>query len=81
MLLLNFTHPLTTEQVQQLTSMLGDAPDVRHIPVQIDQQQPLEAQVRALVDQVGLDPTQWQTEPIVINPPLSLIHISEPTRH
>ena len=69
MMLINFTHPLTAEQVQQLTSMLGDAPDVRHIPVQIDQQQPLEAQVRALVDQVGLDPTQWQTEPIVINPP------------
>ncbi|NJL06745.1 MAG: hypothetical protein HC911_17955 [Chloroflexaceae bacterium] len=69
MVLINFSHPLTAEQVQQLTATLGDAPDVRLIPVQIDQQQPLEAQVRALVESIGLTPTQWQTEPIIVNPP------------
>ncbi|NJL54898.1 hypothetical protein HC928_06690 [bacterium] len=69
MLLLNFAHPLTEAQQAQVAALLGELPEVRRIAVQVDQAQPLVAQVRALVDGVGLSPDAWQTTPLVINPP------------
>lgn len=69
MLLLNYTHPLTEEQVQQITQMIGVEPQVRAVPVQIDQAQPLAPQVVALADAVGLSPQEWQTTPLLVNPP------------
>lgn len=69
MLLLNFTHPLTSQQHAQLTALLGSAPEVRTIPVQIDQSQPLAPQVVAIADAAGLTPSAWQTTPLIINPP------------
>ncbi|NTW03805.1 MAG: hypothetical protein HGA19_21450 [Oscillochloris sp.] len=69
MLLLNFTHPLTVAQQNQLNTLLGADPEVRVIPVQIDQAQPLAPQVVALIDAAGLSPTAWQSTPILINPP------------
>jgi hypothetical protein len=69
MLLLNFAHPLTPAQQSQLITLVGVAPEVRVIPVQIDQSQPLASQVAALVDAAGLTPDAWQTTPILVNPP------------
>ena len=70
MLVLNFSHPITDEQRARLAELTG-APieDIRTIPVQIDQEQALEAQVRAIVDRVGLSPDEWQTRQLLINPP------------
>lgn len=70
MLILNFSHPITDEQRVRLAELAG-APieDIRAIPVQIDQEQALEAQVRAIVDRVGLSPDEWQTRELLINPP------------
>jgi hypothetical protein len=36
---------------------------------QIDAQQPLIPQVVAMADRCGLSPVEWQTLPIVVNPP------------
>ncbi len=70
MLILNFTHPLTDAQRAQIETF-ADIPieDIRTIPVQIDQAEPLEPQITALVDAVGLSSHDWQTRQLLINPP------------
>ncbi|NTU79610.1 MAG: hypothetical protein HGA45_09435 [Chloroflexales bacterium] len=69
MLLLNFAHPLTTIQREQIARLLGTIPEERDIPVQINQAQPLASQIVTLANAAGLSPTEWQTTPLVINPP------------
>lgn len=70
MLILNFSHPLTDEQRSQVESLAGIAvTDIRTIPVQIRQDESLEAQIVAIVDKVELSSAQWQTLPLLINPP------------
>jgi hypothetical protein len=70
MLLLNFSHPLTTVQYAKIEALAGTCiEEVRTIPVQIDQATPLERQITLLVDSVGLSSDGWQTCPLLINPP------------
>ena len=70
MLILNFTHPLTDEHKAQIDALANTAIDeIRTIPVQIDQAQPLGPQVSAIVDSVQLTSQEWQTRPLLINPP------------
>ena len=70
MLILNFTHPLTDEHTAQIESLAGMAiDDIHTIPVQIDQNKPLEDQIRAIVDAVHLTSEEWQTRSLLINPP------------
>jgi len=70
MLILNFTHPLTPEQRAQIET-LAHTPieEIRTIPVQIDQAEPLEPQITAIVNTVGLSSEEWQTRSLLINPP------------
>jgi hypothetical protein len=70
MILVNFSHPLSAEQIGQVEKITGQKIErVIEIRSQIDPQKPLEEQVLRMVDQVPLTPAQWQTEPILINPP------------
>ena len=70
MLILNFTHPLTSEHRAQIETLTGTTvDDIRTIPVQIEQADPLEPQIRALVDSIQLGSEEWQTRPLLINPP------------
>ncbi len=76
MLLLNFTHPLTPDHLQQLQALTGQPPhggqpveQVVEINSQVDPQQPLAPQVAALADRAGLSPAEWQTQPILVVPP------------
>ena len=70
MLILNFTHPLTSQQRAQIEALAHTSlEEVRTIPVQIDQSEPLEPQIAAIVDSVGLSSEEWQTRPLLINPP------------
>lgn len=70
MLILNFTHPLTIEQHAQIEALANTAIDeVRTIAVQITQAEPLEAQITAIVDAANLSSEEWQTRPLLINPP------------
>lgn len=70
MILINFGHPLTQENLRELEALLG-APVERVIecPAQFDPAEPFAPQVVDLVDRAGLTPRQWQGEPILINPP------------
>ena len=69
MLILNFTHPLTTAQRDQLASQLGQEPEIRTIPVQINNASSLMEQIVTIVDAVELTSEEWQTLPIIVNPP------------
>lgn len=70
MLILNFTHPLIDEHKAQIEALANLAiSEIRTIPVQIDQTQPLGPQVSSIVDTIHLSPQEWQTRPLLINPP------------
>jgi hypothetical protein len=70
MLILNFTHPLTEEQLVQIAALAGTSvEDVRTILVQINQTEPLDPQITAIVDTAQLTSEEWQTRPLLINPP------------
>jgi hypothetical protein len=68
--ILNFTHPLTLEQRAQIEAFADATIDeVRTISVQIDQTEPLEPQITAIINDVGLSSEEWQTLSLLINPP------------
>ena len=70
MILVNFSHPLTPDQVRQIESLTGQPLDqVQHLPVQFDPQQAFAPQVEALVAGCELTPEAWQSQAILINPP------------
>ena len=73
MLILNFSHPLTTEQQEAIERLTG-APveEVRTIPVQMEPvavRGSLAERIAALVDAAGLTSDEWQTRRLLINPP------------
>ncbi len=75
MILLNFSHPITEAQLDQLSGLIGEAPDrlLSAMP-QFDDQQPFAPQLAALFAQIDLTPTEWQSEPIlVVLPSLNFI--------
>ncbi len=70
MLLLNFTHPLTADHLAQIATLTGQAVGrVVDVPTQFDVSASFVTQVGALVDGIGLSPAEWQTTPIVVDPP------------
>ena len=70
MIILNFAHPITDAQKKQIESLTGQTiARVIDIPSQIDPQQPLAPQIVAMADAAGLTSEEWQTLPILINPP------------
>ena len=70
MLILNFAHPLTDEHLARIEELTGQKVErVVVINSQIAPQQPLAPQVVAMADAAGLTPEEWQTAPILVNPP------------
>ena len=70
MLILNFSHPLTSEQREQIETLAAASiENIHNIAVQIDQGQPLEAQIRTIVAAIPLTSEEWQTRSLLINPP------------
>ena len=70
MIILNFSHPLTPDQMNQVETLAGQpVTDVRHLPAQFDPDQPFAPQVTALADACALSSEEWQTLPLVVNPP------------
>ena len=70
MLLLNFSHPLTDAQLARIRELAGRDPErVLAVPTQFDHARPFAEQVRELLATVPLTPEQWQTTPLLVNPP------------
>ena len=68
-LVLNFSHPFTASQREQLILQLGIEIEVRVIQVQINNVRSLAEQAAILADATMLGSEEWQTIPLVINPP------------
>lgn len=69
MILLNYAHPLTAEQQAQLQSQLHEIPEIRSVVVQADRSRVVAELAIELADAAGLTSEQWQTLPILLNPP------------
>ncbi len=70
MILLNFSHPLTSGQLQQVEAITGQKVErVIEVNSQIDPQQPLVPQVVAMADRCGLTAKEWQSLALLVNPP------------
>lgn len=70
MILLNFSHPLTPAHLTQIEALAGEKIErVVEVHSQIDSQAPLVPQVIALADQAGLTDVEWQSTPLLVNPP------------
>jgi hypothetical protein len=70
MILLNFSHPLTASHLEQIEARTGQKVErVIDLKTNLDHERPFVPQVKELVDRVGLSPEQWQTAPLLINPP------------
>jgi hypothetical protein len=69
MILLNFSHPLTPEQLSQVETLAGQTIErIVDVPVDFDHEQPFPGQVESLVDESGLAPREWETAPLLVNP-------------
>lgn len=70
MIIINFSHPLTNKHIEQIKTHTGRKVErVIEISSQVDSQKPLVPQVVELVERAGLSPAEWQTLPLLINPP------------
>ena len=69
MILLNYAHPLSADQLAAIAVLTGATPDLRAITVHIDRSAPLAATAAALADAAALDSATWQTSPLLLNPP------------
>ncbi|NMC53634.1 MAG: hypothetical protein GYA48_08360 [Chloroflexi bacterium] len=70
MILLNFSHPISAEQICQLEALSGQPLErVFDLPTQFDNNQPFQPQLDALLASIPLDAQAWQTAPILVNLP------------
>ena len=70
MVIINFSHPLTDKHIEQIKTFTGrNIERVIEINSQINSQKPLVPQVVELVERAGFSPAEWQTLPLLINPP------------
>ena len=70
MILINFAHPLTSEQLDQIEALTNQKVErTIETPAGINPQEEMHSQVIKLIEQAGLSPSEWQTYPLLINPP------------
>jgi len=70
--LLNFSHPLTEENLKETAALLGcEVADIEvaDVPSRVELHMPLEPQVASMLNSLGMDPREWQTLPLVVHLP------------
>jgi len=69
-IVLNFSHPLTPEQLEKIEDLTSQKISVvKEIPVSFENMGSFVPQVKALADECALTPEEWQTQEILIVPP------------
>jgi hypothetical protein len=67
MLILNYSHPLLPDHLEQLEALTGSpVEEIRTLPAQLDLAVPFAEQAVALADAAGLTPEQWQGMPLLV---------------
>jgi hypothetical protein len=70
MLLINFSHPLPPDQLSKIEILTSHKIEKTiEIPVHFNHNSPFTEQISKLVDKIELTSSDWQTKPILINPP------------
>ena len=70
MIILNFGHPLTAAHQERIEELTGQPIDrVVEVPTEFDHGQSFCEQIEAVVGEIDLSPAEWQTQPLLINPP------------
>jgi hypothetical protein len=70
MILLNFSHPITKTQRDQIEKLSGTSITREvNVPAQFDHQQNFDTQLANLMSKVSLSAAEWQTAPILLNLP------------
>ncbi len=70
MIILNFSHPILETELPRIGELTGQEIDrVMDIKTHFDNEIDFGAQVRDLVEGIGLSATEWQTAPLLIAPP------------
>jgi hypothetical protein len=70
MILLNFSHPLTSAQLRRVEELTGQPVErLVDLPVQFDSAHPFAPQLAALAARIPLSPAEWQTAPLLVNLP------------
>ena len=70
MILLNFSHPLTPEQIARVEALTSQKVDqVLALNTHFDHQRPFLEQLREVLKQLPFSSEQWQTAPILVNLP------------
>jgi hypothetical protein len=70
MMLLNFSHPFTPDQLADVGAWTGQAIEqVIMAPAQFDPDQPFGPQLDDLLAHIPLTTAEWQTAPILVNLP------------
>ena len=66
--LVSFCRPMDSTQLEQLSGLLGEEIDeFINVAYSLANDKPYLAQVRAMIDQVGFTPDEWQSLPLVVN--------------
>lgn len=70
MILLNFAHPVSEEDMKTIERLCGTTvAEVRDIASQLEQDRELVPQIESMIDAAGLSSRQWQSEALIINLP------------
>ncbi|NPV74235.1 MAG: hypothetical protein HPY89_10775 [Pelotomaculum sp.] len=70
MRIINFAHPLTEDNLQEIEALAGCAVlEVIDVPSQVDLASPLEPQLSSRLDELDFSPREWQTVPLLLNLP------------
>ena len=70
MILINFSHPLTPEQLESIKQKITEPLErVMMAPTQFDHQQEFLPQLESLMAKIDLSPQEWQTASLLVNPP------------
>lgn len=70
MVIVNFSHPLTSDHLAQVSELVGQAVEqVFDVVAQVNFDEFLAPQVVRIVDSAGLTSHDWQTQAIILNLP------------